>query len=67
MRHRSQARVPEGTLVTVWLAYSGVAAHSNPIQNVDGDERKMSAAAMEKLLERVKRMPNVRVVEPGET
>lgn len=61
MRHRTQARVPEGTVVTVWLAYSGMPASSSD----DDKDRIMGAAAkgIEGLVERVRKMPNVRIVE----
>lgn len=63
--HRTQARVPEGTVVTVWLAHSGI--NSN-LGSDDGD-REMGAAAsgMDMLLERVRKMSNVQIVEAGET
>ncbi|KAI5449127.1 hypothetical protein NCC49_005309 [Naganishia albida] len=61
MLHRTQARVPEGTVVTVWLAYSGMPASSS----YDDKDRIMGAAAkgIEGSVERVRKMPNVRIVE----
>lgn len=52
-------------MVTVWLAHSGI--NSN-LGSDDGD-REMGAAAsgMDMLLERVRKMSNVQIVEAGET
>jgi hypothetical protein len=51
--------------VTVWLAYSGV---DSDLGSVDDDrEMGVSATRGEKLLERVRKMSNVRIVKAGET
>lgn len=66
LAHREQSRIPAGTLVTVYLEHSG---HDL----VDASRERMVDAAsaqttgVKTILDRVRKMPNVRIVEAGET
>jgi signal transduction histidine kinase len=71
--HRSQARIDPNTIVTIYLQYSGVDLSSSTSDDVGGGVRMMETSAevdgsgFREVLERIRKMGNVRIVEADGT
>jgi hypothetical protein len=71
--HRSQARIDPTTIVTIYLRYSGIDLSSSTSGDVDGGVRMMETSAevdgsgFGAVLERIRKMGNVRIVEADGT